>query len=448
MDTSKENSKEFSTLSTPTRNGPPREKRSKDEMEPDSPVSIVGLRDVLNDVMEPVQSELASIRTFMSNTSKKLDTIARLQDQLISLSKENDSLKKKVGALEAKVEMLTESPVTCGSEVSELKEENRLMKEKILANESQARRVNLVFLGVRESKAEICEETILNLLTYAGFEFDIRSLERAHRLGPYHKQRVRPIVVRFHHFLDRQSVWMARRYIKETCEVTVVEDYPEEIRDRRKQLYPILNTAISYRDEEFPDFRFKAHLNVDKLIINGSSYTVDRLDKLPKQLKPELSSSPVKGDKLVFFSKASPLSNHHPSPFKVAGSDYNCMEQFLMEAKALYFSDHETAAAIMNTTDPVQQKRLGKSVRNFDLSTWHDAVPDVLETGLKAKFSQVDHCRDFLLSTEGKTLAEANPSDSFFGIGMGLRHPDVWKADLWGRNLLGHKLMDVRNSLS
>ena len=57
-------------------------------------------------------------------------------------------------------------------------------------------------------------------------------------------------------------------------------------------------------------------------------------------------------------------SLYHPEGIKVAGSDYNCMEQFLMEANALYFSDHETAAAIMNTTDPVQQKRLGKSVRN------------------------------------------------------------------------------------
>ena len=30
-----------------------------------------------------------------------------------------------------------------------------------------------------------------------------------------------------------------------------------------------------------------------------------------------------------------------------------------------------------------------------------------------AKFSQVDHCKDFLLSTEGKTLGEANANDSF-----------------------------------
>ena len=42
-----------------------------------------------------------------------------------------------------------------------------------------------------------------------------------------------------------------------------------------------------------------------------------------------------------------------------------------------------------------------------------------------------------------------NPKcDSFFGIGMGLRHPDVWDVDLWGKNLLGKKLMDVRNSLT
>ena len=170
-------------------------------MEPDSPVSIVGLRDVLNDVMEPVQSELASIRTFMSNTSKKLDTIARLQDQLISLSKEKRLAEKEGWRSRGKGGDVDRKASDLGIRgVSELKEENRMMKEKILENESQARRVNLVFIGVRESKAEICEETILNLLTYAGFEFDIRSLERAHRLGPYHKQRVRPIVVRFQSF--------------------------------------------------------------------------------------------------------------------------------------------------------------------------------------------------------------------------------------------------------
>ena len=243
MDTTKDNNKDFSTLSTPKQSdlGLPQvqgQKRSRKEMDPDSPLNIVGLKDVLNDVMGPVQFELASIRTFMSNANKKLDTIAKLQDQIISLSKENESLKKKVDALEAKVESLTERPETSGCEVTNLKEENRLLKERIIANESQARRVNLVFTGVHEAKGEVCEETILHILAYAGFDFDIRSFERAHRLGPYNKHKIRPIIVRFHHYLDRQSVWMARRYIKEACQVVVVEDYPELIRDRRKILYP------------------------------------------------------------------------------------------------------------------------------------------------------------------------------------------------------------------
>ena len=133
MDTTKENDKDFSTLSTPKQSdlGLPQvqgQKRSRKEMDPDSPLSIVGLKDALNDVMEPVQFELASIRTFMSSTNKKLDTIARLQDQIISLSKANESLKKKVDALEAKVESLTERPETsgfeAGFEVTNLKEEN------------------------------------------------------------------------------------------------------------------------------------------------------------------------------------------------------------------------------------------------------------------------------------------------------------------------------------
>ena len=436
------------TVSTPEYARTPSVKRSKDEMDPESPINTVVLRDLLHETMGPVQNELASIRNFMLNTNKKLDTIAKLQEQIVSLNKENESLKGKLADLESKVESLSNQPPSSESEIRKLRDENRLLSEKILANECQSRRDNLVFIGIGESKGENCEENILAILEFAGFQLDSRSLVRAHRLGPYNKHKTRPVIVRFHHFRDRESVWMGRRFIKEMCDIVVAEDFPEEIRERRKQLYPVLNAAINYRDAEFPDYRFRARLNVDKLVINGASYSVDTLHKLPHKLKPEYSSSPSKDDKLIFFTKSSPLSNHYPSTFTVSGFQYSSMEQYLMEAKALFFDDQDTAAEIMIRQDPVHQKRLGKSVKNFDLSTWQDAVPAILETGLMAKFSQVDHCKDFLLSTEGKTLGEANANDSFFGIGMGLRHPDVWDMDLWGKNLLGQMLMKVRDSLS
>ena len=185
------------------------------------------------------------------------------------------------------------------------------MREKLLRSECQSRRDNLVFLGVHEEKGQSCEESVLGLLNYAGFPLDMRSIVRSHRLGPFAHHKTRPVIVRFHHYQDRETVWIGRKFIKDSCDVTVVEDFPEEIRNRRKQLYPVLNAALSYHDVQFPDYRFKARLTVDKLIISGKSYTVDTLDKLPDKIKPALSSSPSKGETQVFFSKSSPLSNFY-----------------------------------------------------------------------------------------------------------------------------------------
>ena len=123
------------TASTPDHTRTPSVKRSKDEMEPESPINTVVLRDLLNETMGPVQNELASIRNFMLNTNKKLDTIAKLQEQIVNLNKENESLKGKVADLESKVESLSNQPSSSESEIRKLQDENRLLSEKILANE-------------------------------------------------------------------------------------------------------------------------------------------------------------------------------------------------------------------------------------------------------------------------------------------------------------------------
>ena len=423
------------------------DQRETSEMDPDSPVSNFGLREVLSEFFAPMKEELSSINEFMVTASKKLDSIGELQEQVIGLKRENELIKGKMNELQSKVDHLTNSQKSDQSKLAELRSENEEMRENLLRSECQSRRDNLVFLGVHEEKGQSCEESVLGLLNYAGFPLDMRSIVRAHRLGPFAHHKTRPVIVRFHNYQDRETVWIGKKFIKDSCDVTVVEDFPEEIRNRRKQLYPVLNASLSYHDVQFPDYRFKARLTVDKLIINGKSYTVDTLDKLPDKIKPALSSSPSKGETQVFFSKSSPLSNFYQCNFKVDGVEYNTMEQYLQQAKALYFNDNSTAEQIMATSDPVKQKQLGKTVLNFDFSTWQGAVPDILMKGLRAKFGQVDHCKDFLTSTEGKTLGEANGWDKFFGIGMSLQHPKVWQKELWGRNLLGESLMEVRDTL-
>jgi len=165
--------------------------------------------------------------------------------------------------------------------------------------------------------------------------------------------------------------------------------------------------------------------------------------------KPSECARRVGRDILLFYTKASPLSNHYPTQFTVEDITYNCMEQYLMYQKALYFHDIFSGQKIMRAVRPPVQKALGRTVKFFDAVMWKAAVPAKLEEGLKAKFSQVPHCKSYLKSTAGMTLAEASGSDNFYGIGFSLSaHEDILSdQSKWGYNLLGKCLMNVREHL-
>ena len=220
--------------------------------------------------------------------------------------------------------------------VSSLMKENKKLKDDLLHSETYSRRDNLHFHGIPEQRAEDCERIILEICHDAGMEYmDIRSFVRVHRVGQYNNNRCRPIVARFSHFKDRENVWQCRKDIKLNQGVLILEDYPAEILSRRKQLYPILEAAYKYRDPGNQDFRFRGFIDADKLILNGSVYTVDTLYKLPPALQPEVIASPYNDKIQLFFTRASPLSNHYPCHFVVDGTTFNCVEQYLMKAKAI-----------------------------------------------------------------------------------------------------------------
>jgi len=125
------------------------------------------------------------------------------------------------------------------------------------------------------------------------------------------------------------------------------------------------------------------------------------------------------------------------------------MEQYLMYQKAIYFNDVFTGKKIMRAGRPPVQKALGRTVKHFDATVWKAVVPDILAEGLKAKFSQVPHCKNYLKLTTGMTLAEASGTDNFYGIGFGLLAHEGVLSDQskWGYNLLGKCLMNVREHL-
>ncbi|MCQ2245068.1 MAG: NADAR family protein, partial [Bacteroidaceae bacterium] len=142
------------------------------------------------------------------------------------------------------------------------------------------------------------------------------------------------------------------------------------------------------------------------------------------------------------------FSNHYVREFKVNGNTFNCVEQFMMAQKALIFRDFETFNKVMNSKDPVEMKHLGREVKNFDAEKWDGVKMKVVKRAVMAKFSQNWDLRELLLQTGDRLIAESNPMDRIWGIGICKSDKDVMnKMDEWGENLLGKIMMEVREEL-
>lgn len=166
------------------------------------------------------------------------------------------------------------------------------------------------------------------------------------------------------------------------------------------------------------------------------------------------------------------LSQWYRSDFEIDGIKYNCCEQWMMAEKARLFGDAEALEKILKVdpanpnlaTDfpgrefgqwidfPRLQKELGRGIKGFDKDKWEKVAQDVVYRGNYAKFSTPGdngHLWDFLQATGDDILAEANPKDPIWGIGLGKDDPRAQDQKTWkGKNWLGEALMKVRAKIS
>jgi ribA/ribD-fused uncharacterized protein len=153
-------------------------------------------------------------------------------------------------------------------------------------------------------------------------------------------------------------------------------------------------------------------------------------------------------ENFVFFWGGT-YSQWMPSVFKIDGVEYNCAEQYMMAKKALLFNDFESLAKIMGTTDPREQKALGKKVKGFDKELWETYCRKYVYDGNYAKFTQNPKMLKELMDTGNKEIVEASPEDKIWGIGMHSSDPDILDKTKWkGTNWLGMAIMEVRDDLS
>jgi hypothetical protein len=394
--------------------------------------------------------EKYELNTIKVKLDKLADTASQISDIKVSIENSNDSLDD----LKKQVAQKNEESKLLKDKVEYLETTLKREMEHRLKLETEMKTANLKFYGFPEthlktttqnSNAKTNEERELKLLItdFLDKAMDIHNIEidTCYRIGYQSKVKTdsisRPILVKFLKRGDREKVWSNRTKLKGT-NITIREDLPYETEGRMRKLAPVYHTAKSHN--------MKVSLNRDILRLNGKKFTVETMHMLPASLQPKNLAIKETEQCVLFWGKESYLSNfHNDSKFKIDQQVYTSVEQYYCAHKASFFNDDVAKQKIMSTSDPVIQKKT--EIRGYNSKEWNLVADKFMEDALFAKFSQNDKLKEALLKTGNKVIGEANPYDSYWGIGLRSTDKRIDSRENWGQNKLGKLLGLIRDKL-
>ena len=205
--------------------------------------------------------------------------------------------------------------------------------------------------------------------------------------------------------------------------IFINHEYPPHIKQARDKLRPILRLAKSKQTK----------LVDDKLVINGISYTVEELGKLPPDLATYQAAQKTNEDTIVFQGELSPWSNFHTAPFIINNQQFSTSEHWIQAQKPLLFNDSDTANRIMNSDSPYEAKKLGYQVQGMDIAKWKEGGYHLCLEGVKAKFQQNPDLLNMLQTTTPKLLVEGT-TDKTWGTGIHQHDANALDRSRWHSN--------------
>ena len=225
----------------------------------------------------------------------RLDSIEQTLSQ-IDQTEKIDALEKKCKAQEHKAQQLE-------TQLLEVKMHNKRMHEELLQVGMYSRRKNVRIHGLSHQNNPNVEEVVIQKLQEVGIGISPQDIDRVHYIGQHKMGTHRSVLLRLLRWKDKQAILQKKDRLRQ-MNITIQDDYPSEVQERRKMLLPIFFKALELYPTLNPKFR------VDRIILGGKIYTVDNINSIQfPELLPEQVFSPVKDGVQAFFTKYSPLSN-------------------------------------------------------------------------------------------------------------------------------------------
>ncbi|XP_063446615.1 uncharacterized protein LOC134726146 [Mytilus trossulus] len=201
---------------------------------------------------------------------------------LMKLKKKTDYLEKGFDKIKEDYLRLDTGRCRIAEDLIKEERENNDMKTKLTDIQCRAMNYNLIFTGFPEHRDENIEDKLRRFL-YHEMKIDQRiEFNNVHRFGRRSENGKRPIVAKFVYFSDLEMVKKAGKHLKGS-DYGVNEQFPPEIEQRRRRLYPIM--------KEERRKKAKVVLNRDKLYVNNELVNPDVYESESTHVDPRQSTS-------------------------------------------------------------------------------------------------------------------------------------------------------------
>lgn len=225
--------------------------------------SKLSLLDSLNEKINKFQSTMNTLIQNVENVTKRVSDV---ENSLDFINENYEKGRKDNEDIKSEMEEIRQDNRELNGHLYQLTNDMRDLRERHIDLQTRSMRENLIFTGIPEKReGEESDETggiIKEFMT------NVLKLEkpvdfvRAHRFGK-RGDKDRPIVCRFKTFNDRETVRKNASQLKGS-NYGISEQFPKEINDRRKELWPY------YKEARKNDK--KAHFKRDKLFIDGRRF--------------------------------------------------------------------------------------------------------------------------------------------------------------------------------
>ncbi|CAB4029628.1 Hypothetical predicted protein, partial [Paramuricea clavata] len=196
-------------------------------------------------------SEIHDMFAMMMKKLEKLDSIeTKLNNMEINMAEIKESLEyahAEIADLKKENEYSKENQAQAREKIEILERDNKTLRDKIIDIQARSMRDNLLFFNMPESEKENTTEMIHELLESKIGIADARNtvkIDRSHRISRKRDgdRKPRPIVVKFNYHQDREFVRLNAKKLRGT-RIGISEQFPEEIENIHKTLYPELKKA-------------------------------------------------------------------------------------------------------------------------------------------------------------------------------------------------------------